>query len=328
MRVGYQGVGRAGVLLMLASIPWFSCLGQYIVDGSLGSERKTTQTSDGPLTLEYRGVYEDGKLRYPISVRVSYAGTLNGSASKVKVDYELDVRGRSGDNFYLDNNGDLSYNCWGLANCGLRVQGAASTQGAKGPTVVAQFEGVVYSAFNRKFRAWLVSSQTTFLGADTSQLAGLTLRFDSDAGTHHLGGTRDALKTLPAKAAFFQIGPDYRLIYAARPSVDGVTAEMRRLLAVDLPSVGTVVTGAVQPDVTSRLYAILHTSEGDITALLHEQEAPITVRNFYDLAKGLKEWTDSNTGNRVKRPFYNGLTFHRVIPKFMIQELPYGMKGH
>jgi len=58
---------------------------------------------------------------------------------------------------------------------------------------------------------------------------------------------------------------------------------------------------------------------GPVVLKLYDKEAPITVKNFTDLALGRKEWTDPKTQQRVKRPLYNGLTFHRVIPGFMIQ---------
>lgn len=67
------------------------------------------------------------------------------------------------------------------------------------------------------------------------------------------------------------------------------------------------------------LYATLKTSMGDIVVLLFEDKAPKTVENFVGLATGTKEWIDSKTGERVKRPLYNGTIFHRVIPNFMIQ---------
>ena len=67
------------------------------------------------------------------------------------------------------------------------------------------------------------------------------------------------------------------------------------------------------------LYAIFHTSKGNITCILFEKEAPKTVANFEGLANGTKEWTDPKTGKKVKKRFYDGLIFHRVIPKFMIQ---------
>jgi len=66
-------------------------------------------------------------------------------------------------------------------------------------------------------------------------------------------------------------------------------------------------------------YAVIETSKGTIVARLFEKEAPQTVANFADLAEGVKEFKDPKTGQKVKRPFYDGLIFHRVIPQFMIQ---------
>jgi cyclophilin family peptidyl-prolyl cis-trans isomerase len=67
------------------------------------------------------------------------------------------------------------------------------------------------------------------------------------------------------------------------------------------------------------LYATINTSLGAITVHLFEKEAPITVQNFRGLARGTKEFPDPKTKAMVKRPFYNGVAFHRVIPDFMIQ---------
>lgn len=50
--------------------------------------------------------------------------------------------------------------------------------------------------------------------------------------------------------------------------------------------------------------AELHTDKGILSIEFFEKDAPITVKNFTDLAK---------------KGFYNGLTFHRVIPDFVIQ---------
>src|SRR5881396_2483612 len=66
-------------------------------------------------------------------------------------------------------------------------------------------------------------------------------------------------------------------------------------------------------------YAKFVTSEGNFTVELFEKDAPKTVANFVGLAEGTKEWTDPKTKEKVKKPFYNGLIFHRVIPGFMIQ---------
>ena len=67
------------------------------------------------------------------------------------------------------------------------------------------------------------------------------------------------------------------------------------------------------------LYAHFTTSEGKFTIQLFEDKAPKTVANFTGLAEGTKEWTDPKSGQKVKRPFYDGLIFHRVIDGFMIQ---------
>jgi peptidyl-prolyl cis-trans isomerase B (cyclophilin B) len=49
---------------------------------------------------------------------------------------------------------------------------------------------------------------------------------------------------------------------------------------------------------------IIHTSKGDIICQLNPKDAPLSVTNFIQLAQG---------------GFYNGLTFHRVVPNFVIQ---------
>jgi len=50
--------------------------------------------------------------------------------------------------------------------------------------------------------------------------------------------------------------------------------------------------------------AVMRTNKGEIKLRLFAAQAPVTVANFVNLAQ---------------RGFYDGLTFHRVIPEFMIQ---------
>jgi cyclophilin family peptidyl-prolyl cis-trans isomerase len=64
---------------------------------------------------------------------------------------------------------------------------------------------------------------------------------------------------------------------------------------------------------------VIQTTLGDIEVELFQSEAPKTVANFIGLAEGTKEFEDIKTGKKVKRPFYDGLIFHRVIKDFMIQ---------
>ncbi len=66
-------------------------------------------------------------------------------------------------------------------------------------------------------------------------------------------------------------------------------------------------------------YAVFNTNEGKITVRLFEADAPVTVKNFLDLAEGKKEWTHPGTHAKSTNKLYDGTTFHRVIPNFMIQ---------
>ena len=67
------------------------------------------------------------------------------------------------------------------------------------------------------------------------------------------------------------------------------------------------------------LFATLKTNHGDIEVKLFPNHAPKTVANFTELAEGKREWTDPRSGEKSTAPLYDGTTFHRVIPRFMIQ---------
>jgi peptidyl-prolyl cis-trans isomerase A (cyclophilin A) len=95
---------------------------------------------------------------------------------------------------------------------------------------------------------------------------------------------------------------------------------VRKIFAIAALIFGLVsaVTAGAQ-EKKGPVYATLKTSMGDIVVQLFEDKAPKTVANFIGLATGTKEWTDPKTGEKVKKPLYNGTIFHRVIPGFMIQ---------
>lgn len=84
---------------------------------------------------------------------------------------------------------------------------------------------------------------------------------------------------------------------------------------------GIGVSGRSQAHETLRTMTtvIMHTSEGDIKINLFDDKTPETVANFLGLATGEKEWADPFTGQPSHEPFYDGLTFHRIIKDFMIQ---------
>ena len=66
-------------------------------------------------------------------------------------------------------------------------------------------------------------------------------------------------------------------------------------------------------------YVTFDTTEGKIVCRLFETEAPITTKNFLELAEGKRAWKDSVSGKGGNGPLFNGTVFHRVIPDFMIQ---------
>ncbi len=73
------------------------------------------------------------------------------------------------------------------------------------------------------------------------------------------------------------------------------------------------------PKLENGLYATIETDVGAVKVRLFEKDAPLTVKNFVDLALGRTTYIDPRNGLPSKKPFYNGLTFHRVISGFMIQ---------
>ena len=63
------------------------------------------------------------------------------------------------------------------------------------------------------------------------------------------------------------------------------------------------------------MYAIISTNKGDIKIELAYEVTPLTAANFVALAEG----DMPNPYKEIGEPYFDGLTFHRVIPDFMIQ---------
>lgn len=131
---------------------------------------------------------------------------------------------------------------------------------------------------------------------------------------------QESSQTTPptAKAA-----PTKKSTTAAKKSPSGATAAKSGAQAakpavkydpnIDHPTVAEVQALTANPEV------VFSTSMGQMKCELFPKYAPKTVANFIGLAEGTKSWTDPKTGQKVKKPLFNGTIFHRVIPNFMIQ---------
>lgn len=75
----------------------------------------------------------------------------------------------------------------------------------------------------------------------------------------------------------------------------------------------------VKVETSRKPVATIETTLGTIKIELWPDKAPATVANFIGLSNGTKEWMDPVAKTSVKKPFYDGLIFHRVIKDFMVQ---------
>ncbi len=91
------------------------------------------------------------------------------------------------------------------------------------------------------------------------------------------------------------------------------------ILTFIFSSLSFAETAKISQKKPTTVFAVLSTSMGLIEIKLFHTHAPKTVTNFISLAKGIKEFVDVETRKKTKRPFFNGLIFHRVVPNFMIQ---------
>ncbi len=90
---------------------------------------------------------------------------------------------------------------------------------------------------------------------------------------------------------------------------------------VAVASLVGLAQAAEEKNLPDGVYADMETSKGRILLQLEYEKTPLTVANFVGLAEGTKYYskTPGEPPRKQDKPFYDGLTFHRVIPNFMIQ---------
>lgn len=101
-------------------------------------------------------------------------------------------------------------------------------------------------------------------------------------------------------------------------TIAGLAQETQKPVEPALPDAPQATAAAlIRPNGPT---VVMDTSMGRITCQFFQKEAPKTVANFIALADGTKDWTDPQTHQKIhNKSLYNGTTFHRVIPDFMIQ---------
>jgi peptidyl-prolyl cis-trans isomerase A (cyclophilin A) len=117
-----------------------------------------------------------------------------------------------------------------------------------------------------------------------------------------------------------------KLIFDKIPFGPAVAATV--LAGATLPALGQQTTPApALPDAPVATVVlpngptvVMDTSMGRITCQFFQKQAPMAVANFIGLAEGTKDWTNPATNKPMHhKRYYDGTTFHRVIPEFMIQ---------
>lgn len=76
---------------------------------------------------------------------------------------------------------------------------------------------------------------------------------------------------------------------------------------------------SLKDEANGKLYAKFKTTLGEFDCELYEDKVPGTVANFVGLARGSRPTYDQKRDDWVKRRYYDGVIFHRVIKGFMIQ---------
>lgn len=137
------------------------------------------------------------------------------------------------------------------------------------------------------------------------------------------GAPRDPDLEKRAFKAVAQLEAEKAATPAPNPNVTAPPAQEAVLQTYSNDERRRILNGV--PGTGNRLWAELRTQVGTIKCALDDVEAPQTVVNFVGLATGQLEWRKGASAPAERRPFYDGLTFHRVVEDFVIQT---GNPGH
>ena len=108
---------------------------------------------------------------------------------------------------------------------------------------------------------------------------------------------------------------------AAEPAGEAAPATAEPEAGEPVPPLGSETTEEILAAFAGEgtLRATIVTSMGALNCELYDEQVPNTVANFVGLATGRKTYVDATTNEQRRSNYYDGLTFHRVIPRFMIQ---------
>jgi peptidyl-prolyl cis-trans isomerase A (cyclophilin A) len=93
---------------------------------------------------------------------------------------------------------------------------------------------------------------------------------------------------------------------------------MKRIL-ISFILISAIISTRIHAMDKPGLYIEFKTNAGNFMCELYYKEVPLMAANIVGLTEGTREFIDPATGKPVKRPFYKGIIFHRVIDGFMIQ---------
>lgn len=132
--------------------------------------------------------------------------------------------------------------------------------------------------------------------------------------------TRNSSPQVLLSALALLVCPVLAIAQSSQPETPQPNAPATTQAPDALPDAPSTIAHELPPAMPTGPTVLFDTSMGRLTCKLFDKEAPLTVANFIGLATGTKTWTDPVTLKEVKsQPFYDGTTFHRVIPGFMIQ---------